>query len=133
MAQQDNPEKIKIKNQFLINLGSRPDDKKVKFTKWINAQSNAQNSFLALIEHMIDRFGYEDITDHEVSRKLFSERLHFNNTENIPVIQQKTQSEQGLEALTSPTVEVHETTHEDNSQIRNAVTETEQEIDPGAF
>lgn len=74
-------DEIKIKGKFLINIESRTEEKKLKFTKWLNAQSNPQNSFLSLIEHCIDRFGYEDVMDHEVARKLYTELLYFNNKE----------------------------------------------------
>ena len=73
MTNKINNEEMKIKEQFLINIKSRNDEKKYKFTKWLNAQSNPQNSFLSLIEHCIDRFGYEDVTDHGIAKKLHTE------------------------------------------------------------
>lgn len=73
----------KIREQLLINIKSRSDEKKIKFTKWCNAQSNVQNSILSLIEHSIDRFGYADITDHEIAKKLYMEILYFNKEEGI--------------------------------------------------
>ncbi|MED4057217.1 hypothetical protein ACQRXC_28890 (plasmid) [Niallia taxi] len=75
----NNNEEIKLKETFLINIKSRNDEKKLKFSKWLQAQSNPQNSFLSLIEHCIDRFGYEDVTDHEIAKKLHTEILYFNN------------------------------------------------------
>lgn len=69
----------KIRKTFPINLSSRSEEKQLKFTDWINAQSNAQNSILSLIEHSIDRFGYVDVTDHDVAKKLYTEILTFNN------------------------------------------------------
>lgn len=74
-------EELKLKGKFLINIESRTEEKKLKFTKWLNAQSNPQNSFLSLIEHCIDRFGYVDVTDHEIAKKLHTEILYFNNNE----------------------------------------------------
>lgn len=81
MSNKGNKEELKIKEQFLINIKSRNDEKKLKFTKWLNAQSNPQNSFLSLIEHCIDRFGYEDVTDHEIAKRLHTEILYFNNSD----------------------------------------------------
>lgn len=83
MTNKINNEEMKIKEQFLINIKSRNDEKKYKFTKWLNAQSNPQNSFLSLIEHCIDRFGYEDVTDHEIAKKLHTEILYYNSNEEI--------------------------------------------------
>ncbi|WP_121606015.1 hypothetical protein [Virgibacillus sp. Bac332] len=70
---------VKVKSRYLINIDSRADEQKRKFTKWIAAQRNPQNSFLSLIEHCIDRFGYEDVTDHNIAKKLHTEILYFNN------------------------------------------------------
>ncbi len=76
---------FKIKDRFPINLSSRSEEKRIKFTKWLNAQSNAQNSFLALVEHMVDRFGYTDITDYEVAKKLFTEKLEFDQARDYAI------------------------------------------------
>lgn len=76
---------MKIKDKFPINLSSRSEEKRIKFTKWLNAQSNAQNSFLALVEHMVDRFGFADVTEHEIAKKLFTEKLEFENTPVQPI------------------------------------------------
>ncbi|MGG3641472.1 hypothetical protein ABES38_08840 [Bacillus gobiensis] len=76
---ENNNEELKLKGKFLINIESRTDEKKRKFTRWLQAQSNPQNSFLSLIEHCIDRFGYVDVTDHEIAKKLYTELLYFNN------------------------------------------------------
>ena len=84
MTQQDNDKELKIKESFLLKISSRNDAQKIKFTKWINAQSNPQSSFLSLINHMIDRFGYEDVTDHEIAKKLYSEMLHYSEHDESP-------------------------------------------------
>ncbi|MCM3603142.1 hypothetical protein M3175_20595 [Robertmurraya korlensis] len=81
MSKKIGNEEQKIKGKFLINIESRTDEKKIKFTKWLNAQTNPQNSFLSLIEHCIDRFGYEDVTDHEIAKRLHTEILYFNNND----------------------------------------------------
>ncbi|KGX85202.1 hypothetical protein [Pontibacillus litoralis] len=69
----------KLREKFLMNISSKSEVKKEKFTRWIDAQSNAQNSIFSLIEHSIDRYGYEDITDHEIAKKLHTEMLYYNN------------------------------------------------------
>lgn len=84
MTQNNENNEMKLKNSFLLNMKSRNDKQKKMFTDWINAQSNPQNSFLALINHMVDRFGYADIMDHEVSKKLYREMMYFNNEETVP-------------------------------------------------
>lgn len=90
MSNKNNKEELKIKEQFLINIKSRNDEKKLKFTQWLNAQSNPQNSFLSLIEHCIDRFGYVDVTDHEIAKKLHTEILYFNSQEGIQLSEKNT-------------------------------------------
>ncbi|MGM0941303.1 MAG: hypothetical protein ACQEWU_10120 [Bacillota bacterium] len=79
MKSTDQENQLKIKSKFLINIDSRTEEKKKKFTEWLAVQRNPQNSFLSLIEHCIDRFGYEDVTDHEIAKKLHTEILYFNN------------------------------------------------------
>lgn len=66
----------KIRQQFPINLEKRNDTTKVKINKWLDAQSNYSASVISIIEHMIERFGYVDVTDREISRKLYEEILH---------------------------------------------------------
>ncbi|WP_368298890.1 hypothetical protein [Cytobacillus firmus] len=101
MSNKINNEELKIKEQFLINIKSRNDEKKYKFTKWLNAQSNPQNSFLSLIEHCIDRFGYEDVTDHEIAKKLHTEILYYNSNEGIQ-LSEKTTGKDLIHASESP-------------------------------
>jgi hypothetical protein len=81
MSKKTVTDEMKIKDKFLINIASRTDEKKIKFTKWLNAQTNPQNSFLSIIEHCIDRFGYEDVTDHDIAKRLHTEILYFNHNE----------------------------------------------------
>lgn len=66
-------------DQFLISIKSRPVEKKVKFTRWKNSQQNAQASFLQLVEYCIERFGYEDITDFEISKQFHEDIFLKNN------------------------------------------------------
>lgn len=67
--------------QILVRLEGRPNMERIY--KWLEAQNNASLSTLSMINHMIDRFGYVDIMDHEVSKKLYQELLHFNAGENV--------------------------------------------------
>lgn len=78
MARSKNDED-KIRETFLIKIKHRKMDQKVKINEWVKAQSNFQASMVSLIEHMIDRFGNEDITDHLIAKKLHTEMLYFNN------------------------------------------------------
>lgn len=39
--------------------------------KWVNAQGNIQISLTTLVRHMIDRFGYRDITDIDIQKQCF--------------------------------------------------------------
>ncbi|MDN4090872.1 hypothetical protein [Paenibacillus polymyxa] len=39
--------------------------------KWIDAQSNIQNTLTMLARYMIDQFGYSDILDYDTQKALF--------------------------------------------------------------
>ena len=41
--------------------------------KWVNQQGNIQTSLTILVRHMIDRFGYRDITDMDIQKAMFLE------------------------------------------------------------
>ncbi|MFS0783355.1 hypothetical protein [Bacillus sp. 1P06AnD] len=63
-----------------INYKNRKDSQKEKIKNWLAAQSNATQSILSLIEHSIDRYGYTDVEDHEVRRKMYLEIVTFNSS-----------------------------------------------------
>lgn len=71
----------KIKETVYINFKSKKDEKKEKITEWLQSQDSVTNSILSLIEHAIDRFGNADIMDHDISRKLYMERLFFDEND----------------------------------------------------
>lgn len=96
---------LKVRGKFLINIESRSEEKRIKFTKWINAQNNPQSSFLSLIEHCIDRFGYADVMEHEVAKKLHTELLYFG--------------EQDYTQLNIKNLEREDTSSTRNSQVEN--------------
>ena len=73
----------KIRESFLIKPGNRSQETKEKFSNWIEAQSNAQNSILALISHVVDRFGYVDIMDHEIAKKMYADILNAGSKKEI--------------------------------------------------
>lgn len=77
------------KETIYINYKSKSEDTKVKIGEWLSNQKNQSNSILTLIEHAIDRFGNVDIMNHEVSRRLYLERLYFdeNNGSFSPMFQ----------------------------------------------
>lgn len=70
----------KEKNGLYFNIKNRNEKQKKMVTEWINNQSNATNSLITLIEHMIDRYGYSDITSFEVAKKMHLEKLVFDNS-----------------------------------------------------
>lgn len=83
MTKQQNDKDLKVKESFLIKINSRNENQKITFTRWINAQNKPQDSLLAIINHMVDRFGYVDVMDHEISKKLYTEMLHFDNSSEV--------------------------------------------------
>lgn len=46
-----------------------------KVNRWVDAQSNIQLSLASIVLHMIDRFGYRDITEHDIQKILYQEPL----------------------------------------------------------
>ncbi|WP_068505940.1 hypothetical protein [Paenibacillus kribbensis] len=42
---------------------------------WVNAQSNVQNSLTSLVRHMIEQFGYRDITDQDIQKSLYQKPI----------------------------------------------------------
>lgn len=46
-----------------------------KVNRWIDAQSNIQLSLASIVLHMIDRFGYRNITEHDIQKILYQEPL----------------------------------------------------------
>ncbi|MEK5105006.1 hypothetical protein MKX83_23995 [Cytobacillus sp. FSL M8-0252] len=79
----------KIKETLYINFKNNKDEKKEKISEWINNQDNYTKSILSLIEHVIDRFGYVDVTDHKIAGKLHTEKLYFEGKDIVPNIQEK--------------------------------------------
>ncbi|MCM3405451.1 hypothetical protein [Cytobacillus oceanisediminis] len=71
----------KVKETMYLNFKNKKEEKKKKITDWVNSQDNVTNSILSLIEHSIDRFGNRDIMDHDISRKLYMERLFFDEND----------------------------------------------------
>lgn len=43
--------------------------------KWINEQQSIQNSLTSVVLHFIDRFGYRNITDHDIQKLLYQELM----------------------------------------------------------
>lgn len=43
--------------------------------KWIDEQKNIQSTLTTLALHMIDRFGYRNITDHDIQKVMYHELL----------------------------------------------------------
>lgn len=46
-----------------------------QLNKWVNAQANVQNSITSLVRHMIEQFGYRDITSHDIQKTLFQKSM----------------------------------------------------------
>lgn len=42
---------------------------------WLDQQKNIQDSITNIVLHMIDRFGMQNITDHEIQKILYQESL----------------------------------------------------------
>lgn len=120
----------KIRDKFLINLSSRNPESIAKFSNWLDVQTNPQSSFLAMIEHSIDRFGYVDVMDHEVSKKMHTEYLYFNNDNVMTNNIQKSE-------MSELTVEVENNSNKDNlstpKELNSKKTINTPKINGGAF
>ncbi|EFU39310.1 hypothetical protein PVOR_25508 [Paenibacillus vortex V453] len=54
-------------------IGKLPDTEQLN--SWVNAQSNVQNSITSLVRHMIEQFGYRDVTAHDIQKALFQKPI----------------------------------------------------------
>ncbi|WP_348622633.1 hypothetical protein [Paenibacillus polymyxa] len=54
--------------------------------KWIDAQSNIQNSLTMLARYMIDQFGYNDILDYDTQKALFQVMNQNKPTEDRKIL-----------------------------------------------
>ncbi|QNR70536.1 hypothetical protein IAQ67_29400 (plasmid) [Paenibacillus peoriae] len=54
-------------------IGKLPDTDQLN--EWVNAQSNVQNSITSLVRHMIEQFGYRDVTQHDIQKSLFQKPI----------------------------------------------------------
>ncbi|MCM3227565.1 hypothetical protein [Terribacillus saccharophilus] len=79
MAKNQNEQSDTIKSTFLFNYTKRPPEQKERINAWFDAQYNKVSSIISLIDHCIERFGYEDVTSHEIQQRLFKERLYFDD------------------------------------------------------
>jgi len=81
---------FKLKPRQTVNIESRSEETIARFSKWVHNQSNVSSSILSLVEHCIDRFGYVDVLEYEIAKKLYTEQLYFSDEsstyqKNIPV------------------------------------------------
>ncbi|HFJ9281068.1 TPA: hypothetical protein ACGW6Z_005325 [Bacillus cereus] len=51
----------------------KDEESRNKINKWCDNQEKIQVSLTSLVLHMIDRFGYKNITDHEIQKLLHQE------------------------------------------------------------
>ncbi|APO48517.1 hypothetical protein BS614_30820 (plasmid) [Paenibacillus xylanexedens] len=57
-----------------------------KVNRWIDAQSNIQLSLASIVLHMVDRFGYRNITEHDIQKILYQEPL-LTGLQSVPLAQ----------------------------------------------
>ncbi|WP_337035802.1 hypothetical protein [Paenibacillus illinoisensis] len=55
-----------------------------KVNRWIDEQSNIQLSLASIVLHMVDRFGYRDITEHDIQKILYQEPL-LTGIQSVPL------------------------------------------------
>ncbi|HDR6828672.1 TPA: hypothetical protein QCV86_005639 [Bacillus thuringiensis] len=51
----------------------KDEEARSKINKWCDQQEKIQVSLTSLVLHMIDRFGYKNITDHDIQKLLHQE------------------------------------------------------------
>lgn len=142
---------VEIKNSLYFNMKNRNEKQKRTVTEWINNQSNATNSLITLIEHMIDRYGYSDITSFEVAKKMHLEKLVFDDANRphtlfpvqgiteTPIVHNNPQSQQHqeLSSISKPVPEspksnkVEEDQQKENHSAKENPDTSSQEDFPG--
>jgi len=84
MSQEDIP---KIKKQLpVVKLDKRSQQTQERISKWVEAQSNYSSSIITIIEYMINRFGYVDVTDFDIIKTLSNEKNFAETDEKLDYI-----------------------------------------------
>lgn len=82
--------KDKDRTQVSWKLDKLTENECAKINQWLNAQSNIQKSLAETVLHNIDRFGFTDITSHDVQRILYMDSSFkegsFQNAFETPVM-----------------------------------------------
>jgi hypothetical protein len=75
---------LNLKAKMIINYENKSDELKDKILRWRRNQSNLTGNVLSLIEHAINTFGFVDLLDHEIQRRLY-QGLLFSEGEKVRV------------------------------------------------
>lgn len=99
----------KLRNSFIVKIGIRNKATKERINKWLDAQENYTASVILVIEHMIEQFGYVDVTDYETAKKLYKRNIQSKLATNIDSLIHDVKEETKTE---TPVIEKHtETTN----------------------
>ncbi|MEK4108621.1 hypothetical protein NST28_31585 [Paenibacillus sp. FSL R10-2791] len=96
--------------------------------KWVNAQGNIQISLTTLVRHMIDRFGYRDITDIDIQKTMFLEP-YSKDFENIIAVMDELKNKLSISNSSTELSVDPEISDEKNQDTSSAVTSIEAKKD----
>lgn len=86
----------------------KDEEARSKINKWCDQQEKIQVSLTSLVLHMIDRFGYKNITDHDIQKLLHQEFPLTNITKE--------------ESISEPIEKIEETPDNISKQTNNITT-----------
>lgn len=55
-----------------------------KLNKWLDQQKHIQQSIATLVLHAVDKYGYVNMTDYQMQKKLISETAYINQPPEVP-------------------------------------------------
>ncbi|MEK3868310.1 MULTISPECIES: hypothetical protein [Paenibacillus] len=96
--------------------------------KWVNAQGNIQISLTTLVRHMIDRFGYRDITDIDIQKTMFLEP-YSKDFQNIIAVMDDLKNKLSISNSSTELSVDAEISDEKNQDTSSAVTSIEAKKD----
>jgi|SRR5699024_5501935 len=64
-----------------------------KLNKWLDQQKHIQQSIATLVLHAVDKYGYVNMTDYQMQKKLISETAYINQPPEVPETEKEANEE----------------------------------------
>ncbi|EJQ01739.1 hypothetical protein [Bacillus cereus] len=107
----------------------KDEEARNKINKWCDQQEKIQVSLTSLVLHMIDRYGYRNITDHEIQKLLHQEFSLTGISKEETPFEPMEKTEKTHDSITEQTNDTHASQKKIETEEKNPVPETEQSSD----